>query len=246
MARGARLTFIALVVALSAGVPREAQACQCGVSPDLCETFARTCVVFTGEVLAITGELPTKPPAPGQPPPRRRVTLRVERAFRGAPAERVEVYTGFGDGDCGYPFKRGDKYLVFANERDGQLYTSVCSWTRPLADALEQVEEIARSCVNQPPLLLVRGSVVRQNSRAAGAVMVMVYSAMREDGKTTERPGELLATPISDRRGNFSVRLPATRRYFLVVMIGDERGDVGPFELTPATAPVLIVLRKKP
>jgi hypothetical protein len=58
--------------------------------------------------------------------------------------------------------------------------------------------------------------------------------------------GEIAATAVSDKRGAFSMSVPAGRRYVVVGSIGHERGEVGPFELTAATAPVLIVLRKKP
>lgn len=96
----------------------------------------------------------------------------------------------------------------------------------------------ARLCIaDYPEDLPVHGTVVRPNSRAAANVKVILYRA--------DRPGEEVATAISDRRGRFSMRVPAGRRYLVVGTIGNERGEVGPFELTAATAPILIVLRKK-
>ena len=56
----------------------------------------------------------------------------------------------------------------------------------------------------------------------------------------------VVATAVTDRRGAFSMKAPAGRRYVVVGTIGNESGEVGPFELTAATAPILIVLRKKP
>ena len=84
----------------------------------------------------------------------------------------------------------------------------------------------------------VTGSVVRPNSKAVAKVKVTLLSA--------EPSGEVVATTVTDRRGAFSMKAPAGRRYLVVGSLGDERGEVGPFELTAATAPILIVLRKKP
>ena len=88
-----------------------------------------------------------------------------------------------------------------------------------------------------PEQLSVTGSVVRPNARAVPNVNVTLHSETSS--------GETVATAVSDRKGEFSMRVPAGRRYVIVGRIGNERGEVGPFELTAATAPVLIVLRKK-
>ena len=235
MARGARLAFLALVVTFMVFVPRGAHACSCAPGIPVCESFSRTSAVFTAEVLEIKDE-PSANPRPGQRPAHRRVTLRVEQTFRGTPATRTEVYTGSDHANCGYPFKRGEKYLVFASELEGRLTVSVCSPTRPLAVASKELDTITKSCAGQPAQLAVTGSVVRPNSRAVAKVNVTLLSA--------DPAREVVATAVSDRRGAFSISAPAGRRYLVVGSIGDERAEVGPFELTSATAPILLVLRK--
>lgn len=46
------------------------------------------------------------------------------------------VQTGFGGGDCGYHFKSGSRYLVYAwVDNSGNLSTGICSGTRPLDSA---------------------------------------------------------------------------------------------------------------
>ena len=56
----------------------------------------------------------------------REVTFEVEKYWKGAGAGRVIVSTGHGDGDCGFPFARGTKYFVMADEFRGLLYTNIC------------------------------------------------------------------------------------------------------------------------
>ena len=44
--------------------------------------------------------------------------------------------TGLGGGDCGYGFRAGERYLVYAISRPGGLWlTSICSGTSPIEDA---------------------------------------------------------------------------------------------------------------
>ena len=50
-----------------------------------------------------------------------------------ATTNTFELTTGFGGGDCGYPFQEGKAYVVFAyRANDGQLGTGICSKTAPL------------------------------------------------------------------------------------------------------------------
>jgi len=79
---------------------------------------------------------------------RRVVTLRVLRVYKGPKEKVMVVRTGTSDADCGFNFKRGGKYLVYAyQESSGQLATSICSRTRRLwragADG-RYLNEIAR------------------------------------------------------------------------------------------------------
>jgi hypothetical protein len=75
--------------------------------------------VFLGTVLSIW---PT-------PTLEKRVTLLVHKSWRGKGSEKVVVRTGLGGGDCGFRFKRGEKYLVYAYVHEGRLSTHICSRT---------------------------------------------------------------------------------------------------------------------
>lgn len=61
---------------------------------------------------------------------RRRVRLKVDQAFKGVSNGEVEIYTGWGGGDCGYDFRSGSRYLVYAYEVRGTLRTGICSSTK--------------------------------------------------------------------------------------------------------------------
>ncbi len=58
------------------------------------------------------------------------VTILVKRVYKGTAQGEVTVLTGMGTGDCGYDFRTGKEYLVFADTIEGgALFTSICSQT---------------------------------------------------------------------------------------------------------------------
>lgn len=70
------------------------------------------------------------------------MSFTIQSTFKGRiPGTEVEVRTGTGGGDCGYHFETGQQYLVYAWTReDGTLSTSICSRTRPLSEAGEDLQ----------------------------------------------------------------------------------------------------------
>src|SRR5262249_32445851 len=69
-----------------------------------------------------------------------------ERSYRGWTAKTAEVVTGQGLGDCGYHFRQGERYLVYAypHRETGKLYTGICQRTRPLGEATEDLEYLSK------------------------------------------------------------------------------------------------------
>ena len=61
------------------------------------------------------------------------VTIRAARVYRGATERNFTVITGLGYGDCGFDFRTGQAYLVFATQIESGLYfTSICTGTNLL------------------------------------------------------------------------------------------------------------------
>lgn len=112
-----------------------AWACSCGVSPvgnPPCQSAWQSDAVFIGMVLDVSNQLN----AP------RRVRFRIAEAFTGLDPKQQEIVieTGSGGGDCGYSFTRGRDYIVYAyRDRTGVLSTGICSPTRPLENAAEDL-----------------------------------------------------------------------------------------------------------
>jgi Carboxypeptidase regulatory-like domain len=119
------------------GMPSAALACSCISGGPPCQDFFNSDAVFVGTVTGIAqgparvADIPTE---------RRHVTLSVQRAARGVTGAAVEVSTGLGGGDCGFDFRVGERYIVYARKTaDGSLSVSICSRTRRLAEAGEDL-----------------------------------------------------------------------------------------------------------
>ncbi len=68
--------------------------------------------------------------------------FRVERSWKGVQTEEVSVLT---DGHVESPrYRVGEKYLVFAGIKDGQLFTGICSRTRKLEYAQDDLKQLEK------------------------------------------------------------------------------------------------------
>ena len=132
MRRGVLLLIALLVLT---GAPRLAHACSCMSSGPACQAFWKTDAVFDATVDAIGGAS-----GPEQLLGDRRVSfpeklvrMTVRQGFKGVTSSGpLEVYTASDGAACGYDFKIGRRYLVFARQRpeDGRWVASLCSATQ--------------------------------------------------------------------------------------------------------------------
>ena len=129
----------------------EAWGCTCAVSPagdPPCQSAWRYDAVFTGLVTEITDPgFPTV--SPGRLPegplayPQKKVRIRITEMLRGLEPDQKEIVieTGLGGGDCGYDFRRGFDYIVYASKKPGGgLSASICTPTRLVENAAEDLK----------------------------------------------------------------------------------------------------------
>jgi hypothetical protein len=157
-----------LVCLFLTGIPTT-WACSCFLRP-ACFAYSTTDSLFVGQVMEIVDQ--DKPNPQGQiayTVAPLLVRFRVQERFRGATDNIVEVSTGRGGGDCGYPFKVGETYLVYAYKagNSGTLRTGICSRTRSLEKASDDLEFL-RSLPNQPPGATIFGKVTLHEESSKG------------------------------------------------------------------------------
>ena len=114
-----------------------AQACSCmRATPE--QHFESANAVFSGRVVnVITPRRNTQRPQFSFP--QKRVMFEVSDVWKGQERRRLMVMTSDSSASCGFNFTEGESYLVYASRSDNRLTTSLCSGTKLLSQAQEDL-----------------------------------------------------------------------------------------------------------
>lgn len=133
------LFIVAAIVALLAVSAGKVIACSCAGTQVPCQAYGEASAVFVGTVI----ESRTITVKRGNYDSKQRVVrFTIDSPFRGVEGAEVEVQTGLGGGDCGFGFVQTQQYLVYAYEHEGKLSTGICTRTRPITRAGEDLSYI--------------------------------------------------------------------------------------------------------
>ncbi len=144
----------------------QANACSCAGSPPPCEAYWDASAVFVGTVIFSTT---TKIKLGDFEVTNRLVRFHVDRHLRGVKGSEVEVLTGMGGADCGYGFRLGGQYLVYAYRNEGKvLSTGICTRTRLLSEATADFEYIQGLSKAAPGGTIFGEVRVRRSAQAYG------------------------------------------------------------------------------
>src|SRR5262245_30846592 len=119
-------------------------ACSCAKAPTPCQAYGQAEAVFIGTPKEVSG-IELKDKIENSAYRYRIFRFSVDQAFSGVNGSQISVMTGRGSGDCGYDFKIGEQYLVYAYrhyQKKEMFSTSICSRTRPVRNADEDLEVI--------------------------------------------------------------------------------------------------------
>lgn len=203
MKTGARSCGLLVSVAiLMLAAPRDLAACSCVADIPLCESFWAADVVFEGEVTAVE----QMPASKGVTDlfAQRRVQFAVTRVWRGQPADSIDVMTGSGGGDCGYGFRKGRKYLVYAAEHEGRLTTNICSPTKPLDRAAQDLEYL-QSATTSNTGGRIYGTVRTSQGQPVSRYTVVLRGAGGQRIAVTKGTGEFEFTGMPP--GEYTIRV---------------------------------------
>lgn len=147
------LTFVALFFVSESA----ASACSCMPPGPPREEAERARAVFAGEVVEVepAGEVVKKADEKceqeqgawqsAMPTHKNvRVRFKVTRVWKNVAASEVVVTTPTNSAACGYAFRKGESYVVYAygSGELGQLTTGLCSRTRTLSSAEEDLRDL--------------------------------------------------------------------------------------------------------
>lgn len=130
-----------LALAVSLVDPSTLEACSCGTSGPPCQAAWSADAKFSGTVRSI--DVSEEVNGDHRRVLETVVRFDVDQRFLNVPSGPVDIVT-IGLSTCAYSFTRGEKYVVYARRlADGRFTTSICSRTRRLAEAAEDVKYLS-------------------------------------------------------------------------------------------------------
>jgi hypothetical protein len=125
------------------GVARRAEACSCFPATSIEDAIRATDSVLEARVTALRKAADN--------PEQYVVVLDVKKSHKGAPGPHLEVITEVETAMCGYPFQPGRDYLVYAHRNGERLEVGLCSRTRPIAEAADDLRVLGDLAPATPP-----------------------------------------------------------------------------------------------
>ena len=198
--------FVIATLLLFAGAyGSDVEACSCAGGGPACAAVWRSDVVFVGRAGAGASV--------------GAVHFTVERSVRGLDVAEIDMANG--PGMCAYPFKPGERYVVYAhrNPQTNQITTSICTRTRPAQDAVEDLayfDEMTRPATGARVYGRIRhvdvdystGRPVDHGPIANVALTLTAGDATTRT--TTDTNGQFEFARLKPGRYRFTASLPAT------------------------------------
>lgn len=119
--------------------PDCASACSCAMTGGTPQqraeiALSESTTVFAGEMVGV--DPPSDAPITNSAAPVT-VTFQVSEAWKGCEQDTLQVTTARSSVSCGYEFREGEEYLVYASQGN---QVSLCSETKPLSKAAADLE----------------------------------------------------------------------------------------------------------
>lgn len=240
------LVIAGLTVSLLSVFSASAEACTCGGTfsgSQPCQEYWSAAAVFAGQVTDVS--ILSQDLGGGRVGYRRKlVRFSLEQSFRGVDGQSVEVMTGMGGGDCGYDFKQGERYFVYAyrNPNGGKLGAGICSRTRPISKAgadLEYARTVARGKTGG----IIFGIVLRYtrdtylgygNHKGIEGVSITIEGNNKKFNLLTDNEGRFQLDGLSAGRYKVWAEAPSNLRKFSAqeVVVTEGRCAAAEFETT--------------
>jgi hypothetical protein len=131
---------------------RLATACDCDTAPTVVESYKYSDLIFVGEVLSVEPFDLTEIESLNklsQIYSKQVTRFKISQVIKGNKCFEVDIITGLGGGDCGFDFKKGSSYLIYAHEEglftekdDNRLETDICDRTKVYSGRDEEFEQL--------------------------------------------------------------------------------------------------------
>ena len=136
------LLFSILALAFYFGQIAPVQACSCSAPATAAEAFEKSTAVFRGRVTKIS--IPSLDWIGLTRTGAHRVKFEVLKQWKGAASESAAVVTRLSSEGCGFPFEEQKEYLVFVVAEQKHVQSGICTGTKAVSDAEQEIEELDR------------------------------------------------------------------------------------------------------
>jgi hypothetical protein len=116
------------------------QACSCAAPASTAEALKRATAVFRGRVIKIS--VPSLDWIGLTRTGAHRVKFEILKHWKGLAAETTVIITRLTGEGCGFPFEEQKEYLVYVVAEQKHIQSGICTGTKSIADAEEEMEEL--------------------------------------------------------------------------------------------------------
>ncbi len=196
------LMFLLSIVTFLVVANQTANACFCGGGGSPCDSYGSASAVFVGTVVSVREKERPKDVATARREEDAGLSeygstfykFSVEQPYLGVAGTEVEIVTGYTT--CAYPFKIGQRYLVYAHRSKTNLTTSTCTRTKPFSQADEDLAFLG-TLSSAAPGATIHGRVARYDpKKEVGISGPDVFITIEGEENKEARP---------DSEGNFRV-----------------------------------------
>lgn len=173
-------TFAIVITQFFVFQPNVAFACTCIESRLPIEELEKSTAVFTGKVIDIDVRrgivLSSADPV--------KVTFDVSETWKGPDYKVLVVTTVRYSASCGYPFEQGEEYIVYARGEEDKLNTGICSRTKLLAAAEEDLATLGPGTMlsaqeQDDPVVELNNNTIRLIALGIGALAGALFLLIR-------------------------------------------------------------------
>lgn len=116
-------------------------ACSCILPAPPKESLEKSTAVFAGKVVDV--DVPIGIVISSADPVK--VTFDISKVWKGSNYKTLVVTTARDGASCGYSFKKGEEYIVYTYGEGDKLSTGICSRTKLLVNAQEDLEGLGEA-----------------------------------------------------------------------------------------------------
>jgi len=135
----ALMFFLILLLNIS---PTSSYGCSCVQPGAPLGELDNSSVVFSGKVIEIVDVNKSMVSQSSADP--MAVLFKVEDVWKGINQSQVLVYTERDSASCGFEFAVNEEYIVYAQEKNGELRVSLCSRTAILSEATMDLNDLGK------------------------------------------------------------------------------------------------------